>query len=178
MFIILDRDGVINHESAAYVKTPEEWIPIPGSLEAMASLSKAGFRILIATNQSGVARGYYDHEMLGRIHEKLTRELAVHGGTIEEIFYCPHHPDVGCNCRKPKPGLIHQIQQKYPVVLEETYFIGDSDVDMFVAKETGCRPLLVLTGRGQAMVEKYPEFSTIPHFANLKAAVEHVLKNV
>src|SRR5579862_2669163 len=109
-YIILDRDGVINYDSEAYIKSPEEWLPIPGSLEAIATLNRHGFRVLIATNQSGVSRGYYDLAMLDRIHEKLVAQLAAVGGCIEEIFFCPHHPDDHCVCRKPKPGMIYQIK--------------------------------------------------------------------
>lgn len=175
-FIILDRDGVINYESKEYIKTPDEWIPIPGSLEAMATLNRLGFRILIATNQSGVGRGYYSIEMLDRIHEKLMQTLATYGGTVEEIFFCPHRPEEGCCCRKPQPGLIDRIQQKYSLILEDTYLIGDSYVDLLVAKRTGCRPVLVLTGNGQTVLDQYPEYATIPHFDNLKTVVEQLFQ--
>jgi D-glycero-D-manno-heptose 1,7-bisphosphate phosphatase len=175
-YIILDRDGVINYESMEYIKSPEEWHPIPGSLEAIAQLNRHGYRVIVATNQSGVARGFYDIETLDLIHEKLMRELAAVGGYIEEIFFCPHHPEEGCHCRKPQPGLIEQIKQKYNIELEKTYFIGDSVVDMQVAQLTGCRPLLVLTGNGHTVLNKHPEFSAIPHFPNLAEAVDYVLK--
>ncbi|HEX4045794.1 MAG TPA: D-glycero-beta-D-manno-heptose 1,7-bisphosphate 7-phosphatase [Gammaproteobacteria bacterium] len=174
-FIILDRDGVINFESTAYIKSPAEWLPIPGSLEAIAYLNRAGFRVLIATNQSGIGRGYYDVDMLDAIHEKLMRELAMVGGYVEEIFFCPHHPEDGCFCRKPQPGLIYNLQKKYSVNLAETFFIGDSLVDMQAAKTTGCRPLLVLSGNGQSAIEKYPELLSIPHFPNLAATVDYVV---
>ncbi|TAK72030.1 MAG: D-glycero-beta-D-manno-heptose 1,7-bisphosphate 7-phosphatase [Gammaproteobacteria bacterium] len=175
-FIILDRDGVINYDSDEYIKSPDEWRPIPGSLDAIAQLNRAGFRVLIATNQSGVARGHYDLDMLSNIHEKLIRELAAHGGYIEEIFFCPHHPEEGCVCRKPKPGLLHQIAEKYGVNLGETFFIGDSHVDIQAAQAAGCKPLLVMTGNGEKVRERHPElFITIPSFADLASAVEFVL---
>lgn len=174
-FIILDRDGVINYDSDQYIKNPDEWIPIPGSLEAIARLNKAGFRVLIATNQSGVARGYYDVDMLDTIHEKLMRELAAVGGYVEEIFFCPHHPEEHCGCRKPKAGLIHQIQEKYTIELAETFFIGDSMVDVQAARIAGCIPLLVLSGNGRSAMEKYPELLSILHFDNLAAAVDYVV---
>lgn len=174
-FIILDRDGVINHDSTEYIKSPEEWLPIPGSLEAIAHLNRHGYRVIIVTNQSGVARGYYDLETLDRIHEKLTHELAAVGGYIEEIFFCPHHPDEACACRKPQPGLLHQLAQKYPINLAETFFIGDSIVDIKAAQAVGAMPVLVLTGKGEATLEKYPELTQLPHFPNLARAVDYVL---
>ena len=176
-FIILDRDGVINHESAEYIKSPEEWIPIPGSLQAIASLNKAGFHVFVATNQSGVARGFYDLAMLDCIHEKLVSELASYGGVIDEIFFCPHHPDDRCACRKPEPGLIHRIQEKYNVPLSETYFVGDSAVDMLAARRAGCRPLLVLSGNGSKTLKMHPEFLSIPRFVDLSEVANALLSN-
>lgn len=174
-YIILDRDGVINYDSDAYIKSPDEWIPIPGSLEAIAELNRAGFQVIIATNQSGVARGYYDLEILDSIHEKFMRELAAVGGYIEEIFFCPHHPDEHCGCRKPKPGMLEQIQKKYALDLTETFFIGDSHVDMHAAQAVGCRPILISTGKGELALKKYPELSKLPHFPDLARAVEYVI---
>src|SRR3990167_9545563 len=104
MLIILDRDGVINFDSEFYIKSPAEWVPIPGSLEAIAKLKQAGFKIVIATNQSGIGRGFYTHEILAEIHDKMNNLLAELGVTLDGIFYCPHHPDEHCNCRKPEPG--------------------------------------------------------------------------
>lgn len=175
-YIILDRDGVINYDSDQYIKSPEEWRAIPGSLDAIAQLNRSGFRVLIVTNQSGVARGYYDIETLDLIHEKLLRELASVGGYIEEIFFCPHHPDEACACRKPQPGLLHQIAKKYPIDLTKTFFIGDSIGDMRVAQSSGCIPLLVLTGNGEATLKKYPDVvSNIPFFPDLARAVDYVI---
>ena len=108
-FILLDRDGVINFDSHEYIKSPAEWRPIPGSLEAIAQLNRHGFRVLVVTNQSGVARGYFDLDILSQIHEKLVNELASVGGYVEEFFFCPHHPDEACDCRKPKPGMVTWI---------------------------------------------------------------------
>lgn len=174
-FVILDRDGVINFDSLEYIKSPDEWLPIPGSLEAIAHLNRHGFRVLVATNQSGVARGYYDIEMLDRIHEKLMRELAAVGGYVDEIFFCPHHPDEQCACRKPKSGLIEQIKTKYPINLTETFFIGDSLSDMQVAQTMGCLPILVRTGNGERVLAAHPELNEIPHFMDLAAAVDYVI---
>lgn len=172
-FIILDRDGVINHDSNEYIKSPEEWIPIPGSLEAIAKLNRAHFQILIATNQSGIARGHYDLPMLEKIHEKLSQELALLGGSVKEIFFCPHHPKEQCPCRKPKPGLLYQMQAKYPIHFPETFFIGDSMVDVEAALSVNCIPLLVLTGRGQSSKEK---FKSVPAFSDLNHAADYVIE--
>ncbi|VVC74828.1 D-glycero-beta-D-manno-heptose-1,7-bisphosphate 7-phosphatase [Aquicella siphonis] len=174
-YIILDRDGVINFDSDEYIKSPEEWLPIPGSLEAIAQLNRHGYRVLIVTNQSGIARGYYDLDMLDLIHEKLMRELASVGGYIEEIFFCPHHPDEACLCRKPQPGLLYRLSEKYHVDLSQTFFIGDSYVDVKAARTAGAIPLLVRTGKGERTLEQYPELAAIPHFSDLARAVEYVL---
>lgn len=174
-FIILDRDGVINYDSEEYIKSPEEWLPIPGSLQAIAKLNQSGFKVLVATNQSGLGRGYYDLATLNRIHEKFMHELAKFGGQIEEIFVCPHLPEENCYCRKPNPGLLYNIQKKYPVHLANTFFIGDSIVDIQAAQTAGCLPMLVLTGNGQRSLENYPELLDIPNFPDLANAVEHVL---
>lgn len=174
-FIILDRDGVINYDSDAYIKSPEEWLPIPGSLEAIAQLNRAGYQVLIATNQSGIARGLFDFDMLDLIHEKLLRELAAVGGYIQEIFFCPHHPEQNCFCRKPKPGLLLQMQEKYPVQMQHTFYIGDSYKDVQAAQTMGCRPLLVLTGRGKYELAEHPELAKVRSFVDLAEAVEFVL---
>ncbi len=174
-FIILDRDGVINFDSDYYIKSPDEWHAIPGSLEAIAQLNRVGFRVLVATNQSGVARGLYDIETLDAIHEKLVRELAAVGGYIEEIFFCPHHPEEACHCRKPKPGMFEQMLEKYHIDLPSTYFIGDNITDIQLAQHVGCLPILVLTSKGQGMLEKHAELALIPHFPDLAHAVEFIL---
>lgn len=173
--IILDRDGVINYDSDYYIKSPEEWIPIPGSLNAIADLNKAGFCVVVATNQSGVARGFYDLETLSDIHEKFIRELAAVGGYVDEIFFCPHHPVDNCNCRKPKLGMFRQIQEKYQVDLSDSFFIGDTYTDMRAALDLPCKPLLVLSGKGQRDLQLYSELASIPHFPDLAAAVRYVL---
>lgn len=174
--IILDRDGVINYDSPDYIKDPKEWHAIPGSLEAIAKLNHAGYRVVIATNQSGVARGLYDLPTLHKIHEKLKAELALVGGVIDEIYFCPHHPDEKCACRKPELAMFHKIQQKYNMDLSDVYFIGDSYSDMQVAKTLPCRPILVLTSKGENTLKNNPEFLAIPHFADLAMAVDYILK--
>jgi D-glycero-D-manno-heptose 1,7-bisphosphate phosphatase len=173
-FIILDRDGVINFDSDFYIKTPEEWHPIPGSLEAIAKLNRLGYRVIIATNQSGVARELYDLHMLEKIHEKLLQSVKEAGGEIEEIFFCPHHPDEKCPCRKPQTGMILEIQKKYGMDLSETFFVGDSYTDMQAAISAGCKPLLVMTGNGKKTIEKYPETLSIRQFENLADIVEKI----
>lgn len=177
-YIILDRDGVINYDSTEYIKSPDEWHAIPGSLEAIAALNRAGYHILVATNQSGIARGYYDLETLSLIHEKLSRELAAVGGYIDEIFFCPHHPDEKCSCRKPQPGMLYQIRDRYGVDLSQTYYIGDSAVDIEVCLTAGCKPILVLTGNGQKTLEKYINSHHIPAFDSLAHAVQFILQDI
>lgn len=174
-YIILDRDGVINFDSLEYIKSPDEWIPIPGSLEAVALLNRAGFKVIVATNQSGVARGYYDIETLDAIHEKMMRELASVGGYVEEIFFCPHHPEEACACRKPKPGMLEAIQKKFGITLTDTYYIGDSLADVGAARAVGCKLLLVMTGNGRTTLERNPELITVPQFADLAEAAQYVL---
>lgn len=173
-YIILDRDGVINYDSDEYIKSPEEWIAIPGSLEAIAQLNRLGYRVLVATNQSGIARGFYDFDTLDLIHEKLMHELAAVGGYIEEIFFCPHHPDENCECRKPKPGMLYNMQKKYPLDFSKTYFIGDTHVDIQAAQTVGCQPLLILSEKGQRALQQYPALSAVPSFNNLAAAVDYI----
>lgn len=153
--IILDRDGVINFDSEAYIKNPEEWLPIPGSLEAIAKLVNAGFTISIATNQSGIGRGYYTHDTLNAIHEKMHRLVNAAGGKIDSVFYCPHTPDDACQCRKPKPGLLQQIAAHYNIDLTNVPFVGDSYRDLEAGITAGCQPVLVKTGNGLASLEKY-----------------------
>lgn len=174
-FIILDRDGVINYDSDEYIKSPDEWLPIPRSLEAIAQLNRSGYQVLVATNQSGIGRGYYDFDTLDLIHEKLMRELASVGGYIQEIFFCPHHPDDNCPCRKPKSGMFRQMQKKYPINMAETFFIGDSFVDVQAAQTMGCTPILVMTGKGESEITKHPELTAVTIRSDLAEAVEFVL---
>lgn len=151
---ILDRDGVINHDSDTFVKSPDEWIALPGSLEAIARLSHANWRVVIASNQSGIARGLFSMETLNAIHSKLRKELAHVGGNIDAIFICPHGPDDRCLCRKPKPGMFLDIAQRYDIDLQNVPAVGDSLRDLQAASEAGCSPWLVLTGNGQKTWDK------------------------
>jgi D-glycero-D-manno-heptose 1,7-bisphosphate phosphatase len=172
--IILDRDGVINYDSEHYIKTPAEWMPIPGSLAAMAKLYQAGWTISIATNQSGIARGLYSHETLAAIHQKMCAMVEVEGGKVDSIFYCPHHPSENCNCRKPAPGLVEQIYQYYGLGLTHTPFIGDKWTDMQTALAAGCQPILVQTG----LKITQPELDiAVLEFANLSLAADYLLNH-
>lgn len=174
--VILDRDGVINHDSAAYIKSPEEWKPIPGSLEAIALLSQSGYRVLVATNQSGVGRGLFEMATLNAIHDKMHRALGLAGGRIDGIFYCPHAENAGCNCRKPKPGLLEEIAHRFGVSLEGVPVIGDSLRDLQAAAAVGAQPILVLTGKGKKTRKdgNLPEGTVV--YDDLAAAVRNLLQ--
>lgn len=166
--IILDRDGVINYDSIHYIKSPNEWHPIPGSLEAIVKLNKAGFRIAVATNQSGIARGYYTEETLHAIHKKMQKLLAEKGGKIDVIFYCPHHPSEKCECRKPQPGLLKKIGQHFQCSLENIPFIGDSACDVEAAMAAKATPIFITETENLTL--------PYPYFKNLEKAVEHILQ--
>jgi D-glycero-D-manno-heptose 1,7-bisphosphate phosphatase len=146
--VILDRDGVINEDSASYIKSPDEWRPIPGSLEAIARFTQAGFHVVLATNQSGVGRGLFEVSTLNAIHDKMHRALAPLGGRIDAIFFCPHAEEAGCACRKPKSGLLEEIAHRFNVELKGVPNIGDSLRDLQAAAAVGAAPVLVLTGKG------------------------------
>ncbi len=147
--VVLDRDGVINHDSADYIKSADEWVPYPGSLEAIAALHQAGFTVLVATNQSGLARGYFDEFQLAQIHQKLNDHVEEAGGLLSGLFYCPHGPDDGCGCRKPGTGLLQQAESQLQVSLKGCYFVGDSLRDLQCAEAFGMQPVLVLSGNGE-----------------------------
>jgi D-glycero-D-manno-heptose 1,7-bisphosphate phosphatase len=147
--IVLDRDGVINYDSDQFIKSPDEWRPIPGSLEAMARLNHAGFRVIVATNQSGLGRRLFDMATLIAIHDKMYKMLAQLGGRIDALFYCPHTADSGCDCRKPKPGMLIEIGQRFGVDLTGIPCVGDGERDLQAAAAVGAQPILVLTGNGE-----------------------------
>src|SRR4249919_2050856 len=146
--VILDRDGVINIDSDQFIKTPEEWKPIPGSLEAIARLNHAGYRVVVASNQSGIGRGLFDMAALNAINEKMYKALAQVGGRIDALFYCPHPAEANCTCRKPKPGMFEDIARRFNVSLAGVPSIGDSLRDAQAASAAGAQPMLVLTGKG------------------------------
>ncbi|MCF7696547.1 D-glycero-beta-D-manno-heptose 1,7-bisphosphate 7-phosphatase [Mycetohabitans rhizoxinica] len=151
--VILDRDGVVNHDSDAFIKSPDEWIPIPGSLEAIARLNQAGYRVVIASNQSGIGRGLFDMATLNEIHEKMHRNLAALGGRVDAIFFCPHTPTDHCDCRKPKPGLLAQIIRRFEIDAASTPVVGDSLRDLQAGAALGFSCHLVLTGKGQQTLD-------------------------
>jgi D-glycero-D-manno-heptose 1,7-bisphosphate phosphatase len=146
---ILDRDGTINQDSDQYIKSPAEWKPIPGSLEAIARLTQGGWRIAVATNQSGISRGLFDMSTLNAIHAEMHRAVGQAGGRIDAIFFCPHAADSNCECRKPRPGLLREIASRFGVDLEGVPMIGDSLRDVAAAAAAGAQPWLVLTGNGK-----------------------------
>lgn len=175
--IILDRDGVINEDSPDYIKHPDEWHAIPGSLQAIARLHQAGWRVAVASNQSGLARGLFDISALTSIHQKLRKELSQLGGAIDSFFVCPHGPDDDCVCRKPLPGLFHDVAKRYDVDLAGVPAVGDSLRDIQAASTAGCRPWLVQTGNGPKTLKQGnlpPETRIV---ADLAEAVEQILSN-
>ena len=147
--IVLDRDGVINYDSEQFIKSPDEWRPIPGSLEAIARLNHAGFRVVVATNQSGLGRGLFDMATLIAIHEKMHKALALAGGRIDAVFYCPHTADSNCACRKPKAGMLEEIGRRFGVDLTGVPCVGDGVRDLLAAEAIQAQPILVLTGKGE-----------------------------
>ncbi|MCP5268141.1 MAG: D-glycero-beta-D-manno-heptose 1,7-bisphosphate 7-phosphatase [Zoogloeaceae bacterium] len=173
--VILDRDGVINFDSAQYIKSPAEWLPIPGSLEAIARLNQAGYKVVVATNQSGVGRSLFDMDTLNAIHDKMHKSAAAVGAHIDAIFYCPHAADENCGCRKPKPGMFERIATCFNTDFAQVPAVGDSLRDLQAAAATGARPMLVLTGKGEKTQAdgNLPEGTLI--FADLAATVDHIL---
>ena len=186
--IILDRDGVINHDSADYIKSADEWVPIDGSIEAIARLHKAGFTVVIATNQAGLAKGKFDLDDLEAMHEKLTQLVEDQGAELGAIFYCPHHPDDKCKCRKPMPGMVDAIEAEFNISAEGFYFVGDSLRDMQSAITKGCKPILVKTGNGEKTIAQLADVSLqtdapqlspeqVQVFNDLAAAADFIIAN-
>jgi len=173
-WIVLDRDGVINEDSDAYIKSPEEWLPIPGSLQAISLLNQHGYKVAVLTNQSGLARGLFDRDTLERIHAKMRKEVTQAGGHIEDILFCPHGPEDGCDCRKPKTGLFEQFARKHNIDLDGLPAVGDSLRDVQAALAVGCQPILVETGKGARTLQRNPDLD-VPTFSNLYEAVQYLL---
>lgn len=173
--VILDRDGVINQDSDNYIKSPQEYIPLPGSLDAIARLNQAGFLVAVATNQSGLGRGLYDQQTLDSIHGKLQRLLAEAGGHVDGIFYCPHTPEDQCDCRKPAPGLLQQISEHFGIPLTGVPFIGDALRDVQAARAVGASPILVRTGKGMRTLEAGEGLEELPVYDDLSAAVDALI---
>ncbi|WP_396438790.1 D-glycero-beta-D-manno-heptose 1,7-bisphosphate 7-phosphatase [Limnohabitans sp.] len=176
--VILDRDGTINRASEEFVKSPEEWHPLPGALEAISRLNHAGFHVVLATNQTGLGRGLFDMAALNAVHAFMLKSLAALGGRIDAIFYCPHSADEGCNCRKPAPGLLHQIEERYGISLKGVPYVGDRLRDMQAAQAAGCAPHWVLSGRHSrgdvnSLPAGFPPDTQV--HADLAAFVDHFL---
>lgn len=172
-YVLLDRDGVINHDSDDFIKSPEEWLPIEGSLEAIALLNRHGYKVVVITNQSGVARGLFDTATLETIHAKMLRMAEEKGGKIDAIYFCPHGPDDNCNCRKPKPGLLEAFARDRHASLKGVAVIGDSLRDLQSAEAVGASPILVKTGKGRTTLTENPQLN-IPVFENLYDAAKHI----
>ena len=176
--VILDRDGTINEDSPEFVKSADEWLPLPGALEAIARLNHGGWHVVVASNQSGLGRGLFEVSDLNDIHAKMHRLLAASGGRIDAVFYCPHAPGESCRCRKPEPGLFEQISDRYGVGLTNVPAVGDSARDLLAAAAVGCEPHLVLTGKavvykGRSLSDDYPPNTRV--HADLAAFAEFLL---
>jgi D-glycero-D-manno-heptose 1,7-bisphosphate phosphatase len=183
--IVLDRDGVINEDSDAYIRSLSDWQPIPGSIKAIAALSQAGFTIVVASNQSGLSRGYLGLEDLEAIHDKLCEQVEEEGGQIAGIFYCPHLPQEGCSCRKPATGLLQAIENEVGESPRGAIFIGDSLKDLQAARAYGCQPMLVKTGKGDATASDLEagelalaDYQTIPIYRDLAEATHNILQQL
>jgi D-glycero-D-manno-heptose 1,7-bisphosphate phosphatase len=174
--VILDRDGVINYDSDAYIKSPDEWKAIPGSLDAIARLTQAGYQIAVATNQAGVGRGLFEMATLNAIHDKMHRAVSQAGGRIDAIFYCPHSQEMNCGCRKPKTGLYQEIGRRFNTPLKGIPCIGDAQRDLEAAATIGGQPMLVLTGKGEKTKREGGLPSGTLVFKNLAEAVKSFLK--
>ena len=177
--IILDRDGVINQDSDDYIKSPDEWIPIPGSLDAIARLNHAGYSVAIASNQSGIARGYFSLETLAAMNVKMNELLSQLGGRIDAMFFCPHGPKEGCDCRKPRPGMLTDIGNRFQAKLGDVMFVGDNINDVKAAKAAGARPVLVRTGKGDqtAGILAEHKLNGVPVYDDLAGLVNTMLED-
>lgn len=173
--IILDRDGVINYKSENYIKNSDEWISIPGSLEAIACLNKANYQVVLATNQSGIGRGYYSLDTLEMIHKKMRRELVKVGGYINRIYFCPHTPEVKCSCRKPQPGLLYSIANDFPETFPNATFVGDSLRDIQAGQTVGCQVVLVKTGNGKETIAAGKGLEGIAIYEDLQDFVNYLI---
>ena len=173
--VILDRDGVINEDRGDYVKDASEWEAIPGSLEAIARLCQEGFRIVVVTNQAGMARKKLDISKLNEIHRKLLDHLSQYGGTIDAFFFCPHDPRKKCGCRKPEPGLLKEISSRLKISLTDVPFVGDKISDIEAALAIGASPILVKTGYGQDSIESGKLPDHIPVYANLAEVADSLI---
>ena len=171
--IILDRDGVINEDSDDYIKSPDEWIPIAGSLEALGKLSQNGFKVIIITNQSGIGRKIFSIEMLNAIHKKMNINIAQYGGVIDGIFFCPCAPEENCNCRKPKSGLYNEVSDRLQISLENVFCVGDKITDIQAAQNARAKPILVKTGKENDDSGNIPK--NIPIYDDLLSFVNKII---
>jgi len=181
-WLILDRDGVINYDSDAFIKSPNEWQPLPGSLEAISRLNAAGYRVAVISNQSGIARGLFDLDTLEAIHQKFQTLLANQNGRVEHIYFCPHGPYDHCNCRKPLPGMFKQFAKDYKLELKGIYAVGDSVRDLEAAHRAGTNGVLVKTGKGEKSLESLrilpsdDPLSRVPVYNDLASFVDVILQ--
>lgn len=173
--VVLDRDGVINRESPDFIRRPEEWLPLPGSIEAIADLTRSGFSVVVASNQSGVGRGLFSAATLTAIHQRMTRAVEAAGGRLAGIYFCPHRPDDGCVCRKPLPGLLRRIEADFGQALAGRPAIGDSYRDLEAAWRVGARAMLVRTGNGEATAIRLGPDDAVEIFPDLAAAARHLI---
>lgn len=173
-YVLLDRDGVINEDSDKFIKSPHEWRPISGSLEAIALLNDNGFKVIVISNQSGLARGLFDSATLERIHAKMRAKTAERGGKIETIYFCPHAPEDNCRCRKPRAGLLEQFAKDYRIELIGIPFVGDSLRDIEAARAVNAQPILVKTGKGEQTLAAYSNIN-VPVFENLYDAAKFIV---
>ncbi len=174
--ILLDRDGVINDDRGEFVRSVEDWRPFPGSLEAIARIAKAGWEVVVVSNQSGLARGLFDETALEAIHRELHAGVEALGGRIAGILFCPHHPDDGCACRKPQPGLVHQAERLLGRSVRGAPFVGDRLSDLDAARRGGCRPILVRTGRGAGIAADDPAVAGVAVHRDLAEAIDALLE--
>lgn len=173
-YVILDRDGTINVDSDDFIKSPDEWLPLPGSLEAIALFNRNGYKVVVISNQSGVARGLLNQATLTAIHDKMRQLTSAAGGHIEAIYFCPHGPGDKCPCRKPKPGLFQSFAKDKQVDLSNVYAIGDSFRDIEASLAAGALPILVKTGKGQQTLQNHPNLD-LPIFENLYDAAKYIV---
>ena len=176
--VILDRDGVINEDSPRHIRSPEEWIPIPGSLDAIARLNRAGFRVVIATDPSGLSRRLFNIDILDQIHEIMHRQLAEVGGHVEAIFICPCLPKDNCACFKPNPGMLLDIATRLRMTLDDVRYIGDKLSDVQTARAAGAQPVLVKTGDGRKTVERSTDLDGVEIYDDLAAAADALIEAV
>lgn len=175
--VILDRDGVINEESDEYIKSESEWIPIEGSIEAISRLCQADYRVVVVTNQSGIARGLLTIENLHAIHQRMQQTVAESGGRIDAVFICPHKPDDDCDCRKPRPGMLHSVMERLDTELVGVPLVGDSLRDVQSAMVVSALPVLVRTGHGARTLEQNPHLENVAVFDDLAAFVDNLLES-